>query len=312
MNDETVEKKCPRCGYMDHGKYCSQCSHPLDREVTSVFKEMYHSFFLKYFHDKPVLRFMRTWWRAFVKPGSINYQASFKADSKYMNDIQFAKTIFFLALGTTILKMFVTTSDRIERLIMSWFFQTYVLWIFCFTLAAFIWTGRAWKRFMKMDVKDQRSFDGMYIYEYGFFLTIVYVISLLYGSEIEKFTSTLLSTKEAAPVLVHEAGTSAQQEVERLISGLKNVGIALSIIFVVHFLWFHISIGIREKLPMIKLLLVSILSIYLLVFFMVAAEIITIPLAFSPILFLLSPFYYPVRNVSRRARTWMKREAAPR
>lgn len=271
------KKKCPRCGYDDTGIYCSNCSHPLDKEQTNVFSEMYHSFILKLFHKHhPIIRFIRTWWRAFLRPGTIKLSESYKVSPKYISDIKFAHTVFFMALGTTILKSIFTSTNGSENFIMNWFFQTYFLWIFCFVLLAFIWTGRIWKRWMKMEVKNQRNYDSIYIYEYGFVVTIIYVVSLLWGNTIKEYTHSLFST-ESFPELP---------------SQLKWVGIVLLIIFIVHFLWLLLSVGIRAGLPLKKLIFVSILSVYLFPLVALIAELVTIPIVLLPLLFILSPFYY--------------------
>jgi len=76
----------------------------------------------------------------------MDLQETYSPGSRYMSDLNFAKAIFFLAVGTTILKILaISPEGEVERLIFSWMFQIYVLWIFCFSLLAFIWIGRTWK-----------------------------------------------------------------------------------------------------------------------------------------------------------------------
>lgn len=300
---ELIEKRCPRCGTLDTGHYCSNCSHPLDQDRTNVYREMYHSFFLKFFHDEPVLRFLRTWWRILLNPGGMNLRETYSPGARYMSDLSFAKAIFFLALGTTILKLFVSpTEDEFERLIFNWVFQTYVLWIFCFSLLAFIWIGRSWKKFMRYEVEDQRQFDSMYIYEYGLLITVIYVLSFIFGSELEQATSAAFFTSEVIPGPMTEVEQLANEEIATFPRELKMVGKILLIIFTVRFFWFHLALGYRANLPKIKLLLITLLCIWLLMFYLLAAELLTMPIAMLPILYIFSPAYYLVRDIVAKIR----------
>lgn len=154
---ESVEKRCPRCGYLDMGHFCSNCSYPLDQERTNVYREMYHSLFLKFLTDHSVTKFLRTLWLVLRRPGGMSLQETYAPGARYMTDLSFARVIFFLALGTIILKLITTPpDDKLSQLFMNWAFQTYVLWIFCFSLLAFIWIGRTWKKFMLYEIEDQR------------------------------------------------------------------------------------------------------------------------------------------------------------
>lgn len=295
---EQVETRCPRCGYLDVGHYCSNCSYPLNQPQTSVYKEMYHSFFLKFFQEGPVSHFLRTWWRVLLRPGGIVLQETYSPGSRYMSDIKFSKTIFFLALGTIILNLFVGPSeDKVGELAMKWFFQSYVLWIFCFSLLGFIWIGRTWKKFMRYEVEDLRQFDSMYIYEYGLLMSVIYVLSFIYSNEIESITASAWLVNGEAVESLTEAEQKANQEVENISDELKTVGLVLLIIFALRFFWFHLALGFREHLPKIKLLLVTLLCIYLLIFYIFAAEVMTIPIIVLPLLFILSPVYYAARNL---------------
>jgi len=298
---EPVEKRCPRCGHLDVGHYCSNCSYPLDQERPSVYREMFHSFFLKFLTENSIARFLRTLWLVLRRPGGINLQKTYAPGARYMSDLGFAKVIFFLALGSTILKLFASpTEGQIDKLIENWFFQTYVLWFFCFSLLAFIWIGRTWKKFMRYEVEDQRQYDSMYIYEYGLLVTVIYVLSLFYGSEIEQMTYSAMFPDVTSPAGNTDAWPSAGTGVEPFTAELKTVGWILLAVFVIRFFWFHLALAYRANLPGIRTFLITLVCLYFLIFYVVAAEFLTIPIALLPILYLLSPVYYLAQGIMKK------------
>lgn len=276
-----IRKTCPRCGYEDVGKYCSQCSYELDAERESVFHEVYHSFILKFFDKFPFLgRFLKTWWYSFLTPGKINVKQTYIDKARFLSDIKFATTLFYLTVGSALIKSIFTFemsqtdngNDTVFNFIMDLFVQFYVLWIFGFLLLAFVWTGRIWQKWMKMEIKEQRQYDGIFIYEFGMLLTIVITLFWIFD---DKFDDGISDT-------------------------LKTTLIVLIIFAVLHFLYLLLTVGIREKLPIKRLIIISFICTYLFVFVALGAEIITIPIILLPILIILSPMFYLVRNVYKK------------
>lgn len=295
---EIQEVRCPRCGYVDVGHYCSNCSYPLDQDHASVYQEMYHSFFLKFLQDHPIAKFLRTLWRVLLHPGGMDLRQTYAPGARYMSDLGFAKVIFFFAIGTAILKLFTSPSeDEIARLVLNWAMQTYVLWIFCFSLLAFVWVGRTWKKLMRYEAEDQRQYDSMYIYDYGLLITVVYCMSLIYGSEIDLLTSSMLATDDAAPQSLSQAEQRAERELALVQAHLAEAGRVLLLAFCARFFWFHLALAHRAGLPKIRALLVTLLCAGLLMFYAIAAELLTMPIAMLPFLYLLAPVYYLARDL---------------
>jgi len=58
---------------------------------------------------------------------------------------------------------------------------------------------------MKYEVENQRQFDSMYIYEYGLLITVIYVLSFIYGSEMQSATTSALFAAGEAPESLADA-----------------------------------------------------------------------------------------------------------
>lgn len=288
--DSQKKRKCPRCGYEDIGNYCSQCSYGLNLEKEDVFRELYHSFILKYFEKFPFFgKFVKTWWRSLFTPGRIILAETYATNSKYLNDIKFVTTLFYFTLGSALVKSifasevsYTTSTTSLDKLILDFvkdlFVQSYILWIFGFVLLTFIWTGRIWKKWTKIDIKDQRQLDSVFIYEFGavsmIILGLFWIVGYVFGDEITKSLQVTL--------------------------------IVLGIFIVMHFLYLLLMVGMRANLPLRRLIFISLATAYTLLGVAFAAEIITIPLILVPILVVLSPFFYLGRAIYRRFKTLLR------
>lgn len=199
--DSQKKRKCPRCGYEDIGNFCSQYSYDLNLEKENVFREVYNSFIPKYFEKFPFLsKFVKTWWRSFFTRGRIILRETYAPNSKYLNDIKFVTTLFYFALGSALAKSIfaleASYTSGPDKLIFDFFkdlfVQSYILWIFGFMLLAVIWTGRIWKKWMKMDVIDQRQLDSVFVYEFGTLSMIILSLFWIIGYKIgDKITHEL-------------------------------------------------------------------------------------------------------------------------
>ena len=154
------------------------------------------------------------------------------------------------------------------------FVQSYVLWVFGFLLIAFIWTGRIWRKWMKMGIKEQRQYDSIFVYEFGMLLTIVIVLFWIFDFKLG----------------------------DEISGALKIILIVLIVFAALHFLYLLLAVGIREKLPIKRLIAISVICTYLFVFVAFGAEIITIPILLLPILVIFSPVYYLAKNVYKGLR----------
>jgi hypothetical protein len=88
---------------------------------------------------------------------------------------------------------------------------------------------------MKMDIKEQRQLDSVFVYESGAVLLIIlglfWIIGYNIGDEITK--------------------------------GLVITGIVLPIFIVLHFLYLLVVVGIRANLPLRRLIFVSLATAYI-------------------------------------------------
>lgn len=269
---------CPRCGYKDTGVYCSNCSFELASKRENIYRELYHSFISKFFDKLPFLgKFLRTLLKSFFIPGKIDLQETYAINAKYLNDLKFITTLFYFAVGSTIIKTVfefeAADSDNIIfKYILEFFIQTYVLWIFGTLLLGFIWTGRIWQKWMKIDTNKKRHIDSVFIYEVGTFLAIIICLFWIIGFRIEEGQKLNYNISHEALILI--------------------LYILLTYVYI-HFIYLLILVGIREQLSIKRLITISSLStFFILPLFCLFSELVTIPLILLPVLIFLSPIFY--------------------
>jgi hypothetical protein len=289
MNNDDNEKICQKCGFIDTGKFCSNCGQLLTEGKYNIYKEIYYNFVSRFFEKLPFLgKLIKTCFISLFIPGKINIQESYLKSSNYLHAFKYLTTIFYFAVASAIIKS-VLSFEAIDsnmslgflvNYIGGLFTQIYVVWIFGFLTIGYIWAGNYWKKRLKIDKNKSGIIDSIIIYEVGTILIIVLIIFWAIGLNFDKENNKLIYNISLDNLIY-------------LLSGLF-------IFIYVHFFILLIKVGYQENILWKKLILNSLLITFLLSLFILGAEFITIPIILVPLLVILSPIYYILRGVYKR------------
>jgi len=253
----------------------------INNDSKSYVREIYDIYFFRAFRAPPaVWKFIRSWFYALLKPGSLNPQMECGPDQRYLSDVRLTEALFSLVLASAIGNFIMTESGivfseqfpswlrKVFEFILAYFQNAYLLWVFSSILVAVIFVGRWWTKFTKAEVLPRRELATLFIYEASALILPLVIILFVSGYRLYGEVS----------------------------DNLKNALIAYAIFAIAHVLIFFYRLGKRAGLPLGKRIWSAILLVYVAVYAWFPGIFITLPFYFLPLLVLLYPLYALLRD----------------
>ncbi|MDT0593331.1 hypothetical protein [Glaciecola petra] len=132
----------------------------------------------------------------FYRPLSINSKDHQDPSSRFMNDLQLAKSLFFLLIIFLVIGG-TAESDSTD----VWIHQAMFLVVFSFFLIVFIVMGKIWCVFARPTIDDNRQFSANLLYQ-G--CTLIFIQGILFGF----FDLTILETVDNPTTLENASNTT--------------------------------------------------------------------------------------------------------
>lgn len=142
----------------------------LKAESTGLIKGLLNDIFGDFIKFLSILTTTAYW---FYRPLGINSKEQQDPSSKFMNDIQLAKSLFFLLIIFLVIE---GTSESKESYI--WIDQGMFLVCYIFFLVTFIVAGKLWCLFARPSINNQRQFSACLMYQ-G--CTLMFIQGILFG-----------------------------------------------------------------------------------------------------------------------------------
>lgn len=161
-------QECPKDGEESLSK---EVIDEVKEESTSLIKELFDNVFGDFRKFLSVLTTTGYW---FVLPLSINSREHQDPKSRFMNDLQLVKTLFFLIILFLVLD---TTLESEDAEIEKWAAQVTYFLFYCLFLGVFVVIGKTWCTLAKPKIDDQREFSAHLLYQCS---TLIFIQVLVY------------------------------------------------------------------------------------------------------------------------------------